>query len=304
MELTFTLTEVALLVGGLVVASIIAGTIAGLLGVGGGIVLVPVMFWLFTVIAFPEAIAAHMAVATSLATIVFTSISSMRAHHKRGAVDFGLLKRWGPALAIGALSGGLAARFFNGDVLTGVFGIVGLRRTRDPAVGGKGLAVAGIALGGIGVVMSLLVFPLVLGIMLPSLNRARETANRVKCAANMRALGQAMLLYASNYRGQYPPGLPELIIDQQISAEVFICPSGDLSPAIGTPPAQRASAPWLAGQIRPLSSPAAWIAASRTPGEETTRPSRDNSPTATWSASCSASVTPIAASKARAIGRS
>jgi uncharacterized membrane protein YfcA len=126
MELTFTLTEIVLLVGGLIVASIVAGTIAGLLGVGGGIVLVPVMFWLFTFIDFPEAIAAHMAVATSLATIVFTSISSMRAHHQRGAVDFNLLKRWGPALAIGALAGGLAARFFDGDVLTGVFGAVGL----------------------------------------------------------------------------------------------------------------------------------------------------------------------------------
>jgi uncharacterized protein len=126
MDLAFTLTEIALLVGGLVVASIVAGLIAGLLGVGGGIVLVPVMFWLFTLIDFPEEIAAHMAVATSLATIVFTSISSMRAHHARGAVDFKLLRSWGPALAIGALSGGLAARYFDGDVLTGVFGVVGL----------------------------------------------------------------------------------------------------------------------------------------------------------------------------------
>jgi uncharacterized protein len=126
MDLAFTLTEIALLVGGLVVASIIAGLIAGLLGVGGGIVLVPVMFWLFTIIDFPEAIAAHMAVATSLATIVFTSISSMRAHHARGAVDFKLLGSWGPALAIGALSGGLAARYFESGVLTGVFGVVAL----------------------------------------------------------------------------------------------------------------------------------------------------------------------------------
>lgn len=126
MDLTLTVTEIVLLVGGLVVASIIAGLIAGLLGVGGGIVLVPVMFWMFTLINFPEPIAAHMAVATSLATIVFTSVSSMRAHHKRGAVDFELLKRWGPAIAIGALSGGLAARWFDGGVLTGIFGTVAL----------------------------------------------------------------------------------------------------------------------------------------------------------------------------------
>lgn len=119
-------TDIALLLGGLVAASIAAGLIAGLLGVGGGIVLVPVMFWMFTVIAFPEDIAAKMAVATSLTTIMFTSISSMNAHRKRGAVDFDLLKRWAPFLALGALSGGLATRILAGDVLTGVFGFVAI----------------------------------------------------------------------------------------------------------------------------------------------------------------------------------
>ncbi|MGV3490834.1 MAG: sulfite exporter TauE/SafE family protein [Devosia sp.] len=123
---TFSLAEVALLGGGLIGASIIAGIVAGLLGVGGGIVIVPVLYWLFTFINFPADLSMHMAVATSLATIITTSISSMRAHHKRGAVDFDLLKKWAPALAVGALAGGLAARFFEPAVLTGVFGTVGL----------------------------------------------------------------------------------------------------------------------------------------------------------------------------------
>lgn len=118
--------DMLLLGGGLVGASIIAGIVAGLLGVGGGIVIVPVLFWLFTFIKFPSDLAMHMAVATSLATIITTSISSMRAHHRRGAVDFTLLRRWAPALAIGALAGGLAARAFDAAVLTGVFGTVGL----------------------------------------------------------------------------------------------------------------------------------------------------------------------------------
>jgi uncharacterized membrane protein YfcA len=123
---SLSLTDMLLLGGGLVGASIFGGIVAGLLGVGGGIVIVPVLYWLFTFIHFPEELAMHMAVATSLATIITTSIASMRAHHKRGAVDFALLRRWAPALAVGALAGGLAARFFEPAVLTGIFGTVGL----------------------------------------------------------------------------------------------------------------------------------------------------------------------------------
>src|SRR6218665_1264037 len=123
MDLTFTPVELVLLIGGLSLASIVAGIVAGLLGVGGGIVIVPVLFWVFTFTDFPEELAMHMAVATSLATIFPTSVASMRAHHKRGAVDFDLLRKWAPALAVGALAGGLAARYFDGAVLTGIFGV-------------------------------------------------------------------------------------------------------------------------------------------------------------------------------------
>lgn len=126
MDLIASPQDLALLIGGLALAAILAGIIAGLLGVGGGIVIVPVLFWIFTFARFPDALGMHMAVATSLATIIATSISSMRAHHKRGAVDFALLRRWAPALALGALGGGLAARFFEPAVLTGIFGFVGL----------------------------------------------------------------------------------------------------------------------------------------------------------------------------------
>lgn len=126
MDLTFSTPQLILLIGGLSGASIIAGIVAGLLGVGGGIVIVPVLFWLFTLTNFPAELSMHMAVATSLATIITTSISSMRAHHKRGAVDFVLLRRWAPALGLGALTGGLAARFFEPELLTAIFGVVGL----------------------------------------------------------------------------------------------------------------------------------------------------------------------------------
>ena len=111
---------------GVIAAAILAGLMAGLLGVGGGIVLVPVLFWVLSLIDFPAALSMHMAVATSLATIIFTSISSARAHHRRGAVDVALLKRWGPGLMLGALAGGLAAKFIQPDGLKAIFGIIAL----------------------------------------------------------------------------------------------------------------------------------------------------------------------------------
>ncbi|MFW2589797.1 sulfite exporter TauE/SafE family protein [Sagittula sp. SSi028] len=118
--------ELLPIVAGVIAASILAGIMAGLLGVGGGIVLVPVLFWILSFIDFPAALSMHMAVATSLATIIFTSISSARAHHKRGSVDTALMRRWGPGLVLGALAGGLAAKFIQPDGLRMIFGVIAL----------------------------------------------------------------------------------------------------------------------------------------------------------------------------------
>jgi len=126
MNIDLSVAQMAMIGGSLVGASILAGIIAGLLGVGGGIVIVPVLYWMFTALKMSDELSMHVAVATSLATIITTSISSMRAHHKRGAVDFDLLRRWVPGLAIGALAGGLAAGYFDARVLTAVFGTVGI----------------------------------------------------------------------------------------------------------------------------------------------------------------------------------
>lgn len=126
MDFAADLPQLLALGGGLIAASILAGVVAGLLGVGGGIVIVPVLFWMFAAVRFPTELAMHMAVATSLATIVTTSISSTMAHNRKGAVDWVLLRRWAPFLALGALAGGLTARLFDATILTGVFGVVAL----------------------------------------------------------------------------------------------------------------------------------------------------------------------------------
>ncbi len=117
---------IAELAGALLLVGGFAGVVAGLLGVGGGIVIVPVLFHLFTVMDFADEVRMHLAVGTSLSTIIATSISSMRSHNRRGAVDWALLKSWGPAVAIGVLAGTVIAVVARGEVLTAVFATVAL----------------------------------------------------------------------------------------------------------------------------------------------------------------------------------
>lgn len=87
----------------------IAGFIAGLLGVGGGLILVPVLSWAFAQQGFPASYDLHMALATSLGTIVFTSIASLRAHHRHGAVRWEAVRRITPGIVLGTLAGAMAA---------------------------------------------------------------------------------------------------------------------------------------------------------------------------------------------------
>ncbi len=110
----------------LLVAGLSAGLIAGLLGVGGGIVIVPVLYHLFTLMGIDPAVTMHLAVGTSLASIVPTSIAAVRSHLRRDAVDLPLLRRWAPAVVVGVLCGAAAAGAVGGTVLTGIFGTVAL----------------------------------------------------------------------------------------------------------------------------------------------------------------------------------
>lgn len=88
---------------------IFAGFIAGLFGVGGGLTLVPILYMIFSAQGFPEAHIMHLTLGTSMATIVLTSIASMRAHHSYGAVRWDIVKGLAPGLVFGTLGGSLFA---------------------------------------------------------------------------------------------------------------------------------------------------------------------------------------------------
>ena len=87
----------------------VAGVLAGLLGVGGGIVLVPMMVAIFPTVGVPAEYVQQMALGTSLASIMITSVSSARAHHSRGAVHWDIFKAITPGILLGTFFGGLVA---------------------------------------------------------------------------------------------------------------------------------------------------------------------------------------------------
>lgn len=120
------LGEIAALVVALAGTGAVAGVLAGLLGVGGGIVVVPVLFWVLGFLGLPAGLAMQVTVATSLVTVALTAVASARAHHRRGAVDLALVRRWAPWMAAGALLGGTVAGLVPGRVLLGVFGVIAL----------------------------------------------------------------------------------------------------------------------------------------------------------------------------------
>ncbi|WP_242674410.1 sulfite exporter TauE/SafE family protein [Marinobacter halodurans] len=135
-----------------------AGALAGLFGIGGGLVIVPVLIFSFGLQGLDPAIAAHLAVGTSLATIVFTSISSVRSHHRRSAVDWPVFRSMAVGIVIGAMVGAWTASLLSGaalELIIGVFVIlVGLKMLFDVkpkpgrAVPGKpGLVAAGSGIG-------------------------------------------------------------------------------------------------------------------------------------------------------------
>lgn len=103
-----------------------AGVLAGLLGVGGGIVLVPAFYYAFSVLGYGGDGLMQVCVATSLATIVVTSWRSVKAHAAKGAVDGETLRGWGAGIAVGALVGALVATQLRSQTLTAIFAVLAL----------------------------------------------------------------------------------------------------------------------------------------------------------------------------------
>jgi uncharacterized membrane protein YfcA len=107
----------------LLVAGLIAGFAAGLFGIGGGFVVVPALLAVLPLLGGDKVQYAHVAIGTSAATIIVTSIRSLRAHALRNAVEFEVLRTWAPWLIIGDALGVVLAGHVDGTVLTLVFGI-------------------------------------------------------------------------------------------------------------------------------------------------------------------------------------
>lgn len=119
--------EITAVLGMMVLVAVIGalgGVLAGLLGVGGGIVLVPAFFYAFQSLGFDGDKLMQLCLATSLATIIVTSLRSVQSHNRKRAVDWDILKSWGPGIAIGAVIGVLAASALRSTALQALFGVL------------------------------------------------------------------------------------------------------------------------------------------------------------------------------------
>ncbi|NWL76388.1 hypothetical protein DM872_05945 [Pseudomonas taiwanensis] len=135
-----------------------AGVLAGLFGVGGGMIIVPVLVFSFTAQGFDPGILTHLAVGTSLATIIFTSINSVREHHRKGAVRWPIFAWMAVGILIGAGFGSLTAATIQGPMLQKIIGVFAIlvaiqmgldlkpKASRD-VPGKPGLTLAGAVIG-------------------------------------------------------------------------------------------------------------------------------------------------------------
>ncbi|AHL73875.1 membrane protein [Stutzerimonas stutzeri] len=135
-----------------------AGVLAGLFGVGGGMIIVPVLVFSFTMQGFDPLVLTHLAVGTSLATIIFTSLNSIRAHHRRGAVRWSVVLWMTVGILLGAALGSLTAAAIQGPMLQKMIGVFAIAMAIQMAfplqpkasrgVPGKpGLTLAGVVVG-------------------------------------------------------------------------------------------------------------------------------------------------------------
>lgn len=145
----------------------VAGFLAGLFGIGGGAILVPVFYQIFGALGVDEAVRMHLCIGTSLAVIVPTSLRSFQSHYRRGAVDTALLKSWLAPIPLGTVLASLLAASVSSAALRGLFAavavIVALRllfarpswRLADDVPGNPARAVIGVVIGFLSTLMGI-----------------------------------------------------------------------------------------------------------------------------------------------------
>ncbi len=131
----FYLSTELLLALSVMVGGFFAGVLGGFFGVGGGIVIVPMLFHVFGFFDVDDAVRMHQAVATSLATIIVTSIRSVGRHARHDAVDGAILRQWAVPVVAGVAAGSLAAGVFEGPVLSVVFMVLAMLMAANLAFG-------------------------------------------------------------------------------------------------------------------------------------------------------------------------
>ena len=164
--MTEILSQYGVLILALAGCGLISGLAAGLFGIGGGAIIVPVLMILFESFGFSDT-ASHVAIATSLATIILTSARSVMAHHERGAVDWQIIRTWAPWIIFGAIIGQLIAGELSARALKGFFGGMAYLlaaqlffgrpswRLADDLPGGAGRAGLGTSIGTLSALMGI-----------------------------------------------------------------------------------------------------------------------------------------------------
>lgn len=104
----------------------VAGLIAGIFGLGGGVIIVPALIMTFSYLHFPVQVLTHLAVGTSLASIVFTSLSAIYVHHKKQAINWHLALKLSCGMFVGGLLGAYFADFMSGELLQRIFSLYAL----------------------------------------------------------------------------------------------------------------------------------------------------------------------------------
>lgn len=196
----------------------LAGIIGGLLGLGGGIIIVPALLFLFIQQDMPAAILMHMAVATSLATIIFTSISATWAHHRHGAVSWAIVRQFGPGIIIGAMAGAVVADHLPSGSLRTAFGIfellvaVQIGSGMNPPAhrqlpGAGGMSIAGLVIGAMSTFLGIGGGTLTVPVLLwCNVNMRQAVATSSACGLPIAVAGTVAMVIAGRDFSHLPAG--------------------------------------------------------------------------------------------------